>query len=64
MSGKFKWGPQVTAPMPLEAIQDLVSAAMDGGQGSPLLNSKNPGRGLVMVTKDFFYDEARRHLIR
>lgn len=54
MSGKLKWGPQVTAPMPLEAVQDLISAAMDGGQGSPLLSIKKPGRGLVMVTKDFF----------
>lgn len=47
------WAPQVTAPLPLEAINDLFSKAV-AGQNSPLLSSINPGRGMVFVNKDFF----------
>ena len=45
------WQPQVTAPMPLEGIQELISTVV-GGQPptSPLLNAN----GHVLVTKDFF----------
>ncbi|KAF8856532.1 hypothetical protein BDZ45DRAFT_594090, partial [Acephala macrosclerotiorum] len=47
------WAPQVTAPMPLEAIADLFTKAL-GGQASDLLSKKNPNRNMVSVTKDFF----------
>ena len=52
-AGGIGWAPQVTAPLPLEAIQDLFSKAV-GSQSSPLLSRINPGRGMVYVTKDFF----------
>ncbi|KAL8747738.1 MAG: hypothetical protein Q9190_000437, partial [Brigantiaea leucoxantha] len=44
---------QATAPMPLEAIQDVLSKAA-AEQTSPLIPSIRPNRGVVLVTKDFF----------
>ncbi|KAF2201339.1 hypothetical protein GQ43DRAFT_480789 [Delitschia confertaspora ATCC 74209] len=49
----LKWQPQVTVPLPLEAINDLFGQALKGAT-HPLLGKTNPGRGLTHVTKDFF----------
>lgn len=52
------WAPQVTAPLPLEAISDLFSYIVTGScsnsQASTLLPIRNPGNRMVYVTKDFF----------
>ncbi len=47
------WAPQVTAPLPLEAISDLFSKAVSNTP-SDLLPSIRPGRNMVWVSKDFF----------
>lgn len=52
-AGAITWAPQVTAPLPLEAISDLFSKAVSG-PGSALLPKKNPGVNMVHVTTDFF----------
>ena len=52
-AGGLKWGMQVTAPLPLEAITDLFSKAVTGGS-SALLPGIRTERGMVSVTKDFF----------
>lgn len=45
------WQPQVTAPMPLGGIQELISTVVgDRPPTSPLLNAN----GHVLVKKDFF----------
>ena len=46
------WAPQVTAPLPLEAISDLFSKAVPGTP-SELLPT-NPSPRMVWVSKDFF----------
>lgn len=52
-AGGISWGVQATAPLPLEALQDLLSKAA-GSQASPLLPSINPSRNIILTTKDFF----------
>ena len=52
-AGTIYWALQVTAPLPLEAIQDLFAKAV-GNQGSALLPGIAPSRNMVHVTKDFF----------
>ena len=47
------WAVQVTAPLPLEAIQDLFSKAVKD-EPSALIPAIQPSRGMVYVTKDFF----------
>ena len=47
------WALQVTAPLPLEAIHDLVGKAI-ANEASPLLPGIRPGKGMVYVTKEFF----------
>lgn len=48
------WQTQVTAPLPFEAINDLLAAALSVPVSSPLLPSIRPGKNVVSVTKDFF----------
>lgn len=50
---RMTWAPQVTAPLPLEAISDLFSKSLSG-PSSALLPTQNPGVNMVYVTKDFF----------
>ena len=50
---RIGWAPQVTAPLPLEAISDLFSKAV-AKTPSNLLPSISPDRNMVWVTKDFF----------
>ena len=48
---KIGWQPQVTVPMPLEAIQELISTVVgDQTPTSPLLTAN----GHVLVKKEFF----------
>jgi len=53
----ISWAPQVTAPLPLEAISDLFSKVATGSssndQAASLLPSNRDDR-MVYVTKDFF----------
>ena len=51
--GSMRWAPQVTAPLPLESINDLFSKALAGTR-STLLPYFNANRNIVYVTKDFF----------
>jgi len=52
------WAPQVTAPLPLEAISDLfsyiVTKSSSNNQAPILLPSRNPSNQMVYVTKEFF----------
>lgn len=58
-SSKISWAPQVTAPLPLEAISELFRRIKDN-EASDLLekltNGKRPARSnqMVAVTDDFF----------
>lgn len=47
------WGPQITAPLPLKAINELFGQR-NSDQRSALLQSRYPNQNMVMVTKDFF----------
>jgi len=49
----FRWGPQVTAPMPLESISYLFSQAKSG-KSSSLLPSLANRNGRTFVRKEFF----------
>lgn len=49
---QIKWAPQVTAPLPLEAIGDLFAKVVADTR-SELLPS-NPSPKMVWVNKDFF----------
>jgi hypothetical protein len=49
------WSPQITVPMPLEAISDLFERAVENmAVGSQLLRTITPGSNMVYVTSDFF----------
>ena len=49
------WAPQITAPMPLEAISDLFGKAVASPfVASELLPAARPGFGMVSVSRDFF----------
>jgi hypothetical protein len=54
----IRWAPQVTAPLPLEAISDLfsyiVTKSSSNDRAAILLPSQNPSSQMVYVTKDFF----------
>ena len=51
----IEWAPQVTAPMPLEAISDLFVRAVTGGDSYLLVPRDGKGRATyIAVTKDFF----------
>ncbi len=50
---KFRGVPQVTAPMPLEAISDLFSQAKSG-EPSSLLPAKDRRGKMTFVRKGFF----------
>ena len=49
----ISWAPQVTAPLPLEAISNLFAKAVSL-QGSALLPTVFISRNMVSVTSDFF----------
>ncbi|KAF2674250.1 hypothetical protein BT63DRAFT_449243 [Microthyrium microscopicum] len=49
----IKWSPQITAPLPLEAIQAIFQKA-NSKQSSNLLSKNSPNKGMAYVTKDFF----------
>ena len=53
ITGALIWQIQVTAPLPLEAINDLLAAAIRNIP-SPLLAISSPGTGVVSVTQKFF----------
>ena len=48
------WAPQLTVPLPLEAISDLFLNAVTPDANSELLPTINRGARMVYVTKDFF----------
>lgn len=48
-----RWAAQVTAPLPLEAINDLFLQSVSN-KDNPLLPSQNPGRDMTYVTEAFF----------
>lgn len=50
---EFSWAPQITAPLPLEAISDIFAKAVSL-QGSSLLPTTRMSRNMVSVTSGFF----------
>ena len=49
---QIQWAPQVTAPLPLEAISDLFSKVVAGTRSELLPTTRSPN--MVWVNKDFF----------
>ena len=56
--GSIRWAPQVTVPLPLEAISDLFRRSVTKDAVSALLPARSPSTRMVYVTKDFF--QAKR----
>lgn len=49
------WSPQLTVPMPLEAIHEIFSnLAVSRTQGNPIVVKTQQDRNIVYVAKDFF----------
>jgi len=53
-NAQIVWQPQVTVPMPLEAINALFAKAYTNPETSQLFGNVNPINNLVWVTRDFF----------